>query len=111
MIRRVVWVSRHELTFENHLIMQRAFGVVSVVQFRDTVNDVQELIKFAEDNDADAFIVVLPPHLIQQLLQRTDKPVYRFVVEREVDEQGNAIFKPVGLERIVKIEFVTERIV
>jgi len=110
-MRTLVWVSRHELTQLNHEILRKVFGDYEIVQFKETVNDIQELIKFADDNNADAYIVVLPPHLIQQLLSRDKRPVYRFIVERKIDEQGNAEFIPVGLERIVEIKIVTERIV
>jgi len=110
---RLVWVSRHELTEENWRILRKAFGLeeIEVVQYTKTVEDIRELIEFADQHGADAFVVVLPPHLIQQLLQATDKPVYRFVVEREVLPNGEAKFTPIGLERIVRVEIVTERVV
>ena len=107
----LVWVSRHKLTSENHEILKRAFGDYEVVQFSQTVTDVSELVKFANENDADAYVVVLPPHLIQQLMNADRKPIYRFTVERIVDESGNAVFTPIGLERIVETRIVTERIV
>jgi len=108
---KLVWVSRHELTEENWRILRKAFRDIEVVQFSQTVKDIRELVEFADRHGADAFVVVLPPHLIQQLLQATDKPVYRFIVERKVKENGEVEFTPVGLERIVRIEVVTERVV
>jgi len=109
---KLVWVSRHELNEKNLEILRKAFGdIVEVLQYKETVRDVNELVRFAESHNADAFVVVLPPHLIQQLLQATDKPVYRFIVERKVKENGEVEFTPVGLERIVRIEVVTERVV
>ena len=107
----LVWVSRHELNEKNNEILKRAFGDYEIVRFSQTVTDVSELVKFANENDADAYVVVLPPHLIQQLMNADRRPIYRFVVNRIVDESGNATFVPIGLERIVKIEVVTERIV
>ena len=107
----LIWVSRHKLTSENHEILRKAFGDYEVVQYAETIQDVSELVKFANENDADAYVVVLPPHLIQQLMNADRRPVYRFVVNRTVSEDGNAVFTPIGLERIVKIEVVTERIV
>lgn len=108
---RLVWVSRHELNKKNWEILKKAFGDVEVVQFKDTVQDINELCDFARSVMADGFIVVLPPHLIQQLLSNVKVPVFRFIVERKVDEQGNAEFIPVGLERIKEIKIITERIV
>ena len=107
----LIWVSRHKLTSENHEILRKAFGDYEVVQYAETVTDVSELVKFANENDADAYVVVLPPHLIQQLMNADRRPIYRFVVNRIVDESGNAVFTPIGLERIVEIRIVTERIV
>ena len=108
---KLVWVSRHELTDLNKQILQKAFGDFDVVQFKDTVQDIRQLKEFADQSKADAYIVVLPPHLIQQLMQVDERPIYRFIVERKVDEQGNAVFNPIGLEQIKEIKVVTERIV
>ena len=108
---KMVWVSRHELNEKNREILQKAFKEYEVVQCRETVKDIRELIEFADKEGADAYIVVLPPHLIQQLLSKDKRPVYRFIVERKVDKEGNAEFTPVGLERIVRVEIVTERVI
>ena len=108
---RFVWVSRHELTDLNKQILQKAFGDFDVVQFKDTVQDVRDLKQFADQHGADAYVVVLPPHLIQQLLAIDKRPIYRFIIERKVDEQGNAVFNPIGLEQIKEIKVVTKRIV
>jgi hypothetical protein len=107
---KILWVSRHELNDRNLDILKKAFGDVEVVQYADTVRDVRELIQYAEQNSVDAFIVVLPPNLIMELLKQTDRPVYRFIVERKL-KNGEAEFIPIGLERIVKVEVVTERVV
>ena len=108
---RLVWVSRHELTDLNKQILQKAFGDFDVVQFADTVQDVKELKAFADQHKADAYIIVLPPHLTQQLMQTDKRPIYRFVVERRLKENGEAEFIPIGLEQIKEIRVVTERIV
>ena len=108
---RFVWVSRHELTDLNKQILKKAFGDFDVVQFKDTVQDIKDLKQFADQRGADAYIVVLPPHLIQQLLAIDKRPIYRFIVERKVNEQGDVTFTPIGLERIKEIKVVTERIV
>jgi len=113
---RFCWVSRHELNELNMEILNKAaekmgYDEWDYVQFADTVNDVQELIDFANEYNCDAYIVVLPPNLIMQLMQKDKKPVYRFVVDRVLDDKGNATFIPIGLELIKEIKIVTERIV
>lgn len=107
---KVVWISRHELNEENEEILNRAFGNWELVKWvKDTVT-AEDLRKLAEEYSDATFVVVLPPHLLAELLKYT-KRVYRFVVDREVKEDGTAIFTPTGLERVVRIEIVTERLV
>jgi hypothetical protein len=107
---KVVWISRHKLNEANKEILTRAFGEWELVEWiRETVTttDLQELVEKHKDA---MFVVVLPPQLIAELLKFTPN-VYRFTVERTVDEHGNVVFTPVGLEKIVRVEIVTERVV
>ena len=108
---RLVWVSRHELTQKNHEILKKAFGDYQIFQYKDTVQDIKQLKQFADEVKADAYVVVLPPHLIQQLLAIDKRPIYRFIVERRLKENGEAEFIPIGLEQIKEIKVVTERII
>ena len=109
---RMLWSSRHELNERNWEILKKAFGDnVEIVQYKDTVTDVNKLKEIADKNGVEAYIVVLPPHLIQQLMQVDKRPIYRFVVDRKVKEDGSVEFVPIGLERIKEIKVVTERIV
>jgi hypothetical protein len=94
----------------NKEILTRAFGEWVLVEWvRETVT-AEDLKELAEKHKDAKFVVVLPPQLIAELLKYT-KEVYRFVVDRRVDEQGSAVFIPIGLEKIIKIEVVTERVV
>jgi len=109
---KLVWVSRHELTPQNHQILKQAFGDdYEIIQYSQTVRDVRELKRFADDVGGDGYVVVLPPHLIMELMKIDNRPVYRFIVERKVDEEGNVEFIPIGLEQILEIKVVTKRIV
>lgn len=110
-MQTLLWVSRHELTDRNHSILRKAFGEYEVVQYRETVQDVKQLKQYADENGVDAYIVVLPPNLIMELMKIDRRPIYRFITERKVDEQGNAIFTPIGLEKIEEIKIVTTHIV
>ncbi len=107
---RLVWVSRHDLTNENWKILEKAFGKVEVFQYKETVKDVKELKEFADRHDANGYIVVLPPHFIMDLMKIDNRPIYRFVVNRIII--GNEVeYIPIGLERVIEIHVVTERIV
>jgi len=108
---RLVWVSRHELNEKNKEILSKAFGHYEVYQYKDTVNNVSELIEFADSVDADAYVVVLPINLIADLIKADNRPIYRFIVNRILKDDGSVEFVPVGLEKIVKVELVTEKVV
>ncbi len=109
-MKKIVWISRHQLNEENKRILDKAFGRWELVAWiKDTVT-AEDLKKLAEEYSDAAFVVVLPPQLLAELVRYT-KEVYRFVVNREVKEDGTAIFTPTGLERVVRIEIVTERLV
>ena len=108
---RLVWVSRHSLLPENHTILRKAFGEYEVFQYDKTIERIEELIEFANKVHADAYVVVLPPNLIAELIQKDKRPVYRFLVTRTVKDDGSAEFRPYGLEIIKEIRVVTERIV
>lgn len=109
-MKKIVWISRHELDERNKEILNKAFGSWELVKWvKDTVTP-EDLKKLAEEYSDAAFVVVLPPQLLAELIKYT-REVYRFVVNREVKEDGTAVFTPVGLERVLKIEVVTERLV
>jgi hypothetical protein len=109
-IRKIVWISRHELNKKNKEILTRAFGEWEIAEWvRETVT-AEDLKELTEKHKDAMFVVVLPPQLIAELLKFTPN-VYRFTVERTVAEHGNVVFTPVGLEKIIRIEIVTERVI
>jgi len=110
MKKKIIWVSRHELTKRNKEILNRAFGSWELAKWvKDTVT-AEELKRLSEEYSDAAFVVVLPPQLLAELLRYT-KEVYRFIVDRELKQDGSVEFTPTGLEKVVRIEIVTERLV
>ena len=107
---KIVWISRHPLTAENEDILRRAFGNYTVSQISETVDEEKLRQIVAEHGREAKYVVVLPPQLIAALL-REGAEVYRFLVEREVLPDGGVRITPVGLERVLRIEVVTERVV
>lgn len=107
----VIWVSRHPLSMENIEILRKAFGDdIRIRQVTKTLTE-EEVKGLVEYNGKDAkYVVVLPPNLLQALID-TGAEVYRFVVERKLKKDGSTDITPVGLERVLKIEYVTERVV
>jgi len=109
---KILWVSRHALTPKNMDILRKAFGENIMVKQIDktlTPEDARVLVqKYGTDTK---YVVVLPPHLIQELLD-AGAEVYRFTVEREYNpEEEKYVVTPKGLEQILEIKYVTRRVV
>lgn len=109
---KIIWISKHALTPRNMDILREAFGENIMVKQIDqtmTPESIQELVK--KYGLETKYVVVLPPHLIQELLN-TGAEVYRFIVSREYDpEEEDYVIYPKGLEQIVEIKYVTKRVV
>ncbi len=107
----VVWISRHPLNVQNIEILREAFGdEIAISQFSKTLTE-DELPSIVEYFGRDAkYVVVLPPNLIQKLLD-LGVEVYRFIVERRLNPDGTVVIVPVGLERVKEIRYITERVV
>ena len=82
-MKRVLWVSRHQMGPAQLADLERALGApVELICWRDTVEKAAELVPALEG--ADAAAVVLPPELISQLLTLAGgKPVLQAVSGRE----------------------------
>lgn len=106
----VVWVSRHKLNDLNRKILDKAFRRWVVVDWVKGTVSPDDLRMLVEKYNNAVFVVVLPPDLLMHLLRYTDK-VFRFIVERKVDNEGNAIFIPVGLEQVLEVSIKTRRVV
>jgi len=108
---KVIWISRHPLNMKNIEILRKAFGEdITIKQLTKTLREeeVPDIVKY---NGKEAkYVVVLPPNLIQAFLNEGVE-VYRFVVERNLAEDGSVRIEPVGLERVKEIRYITERVV
>jgi len=107
----IIWISRHPLSMENIEILRKAFGDdIRIRQVMKTLTE-EEIAELVDYNGTKTkYVVVLPPQLIQALL-KNGAEVYRFIVERQMDETGHVTIKPVGLEQVKEIKYVTERVV
>ena len=83
-MKRVLWISRHEMTPEQRADLERALGdSVTLSVWADTVEDLAALRPALEA--ADAVAAVLPLHLLSGLLDMAgDKMVLRSVTRRVV---------------------------
>lgn len=93
-MKRVLWVSRHEMIPDQRADLERALGgQVELFPWRDTVRDAAELVPALARVDAVA--VVLPLELLAELLTLAgDKPVLQAVSGR--DATGRTVTLPDG---------------
>lgn len=78
-MKKVLWISRHEMTQEQRSDLDRITGGAELLLWKETVTDIAKLLQ-----QADAVAAVLPPELLAELLALAgDKPVLRAVSERK----------------------------
>lgn len=93
-MKRVLWISRHEMTGAQIADLERALGgPVELLPWRDTVEDAAELAPAIAA--ADAVAAVLPPELLAGVLALAgEKPVLQAVSGREAT--GRVLTLPDG---------------
>ena len=93
-LKRVLWVSRHEMTPEQMADLERVMGgPVELLPWRDTVREAAKLAPALKE--ADAAAVVLPLELLGELLPLAgEKPVFQAVSGREAT--GRTVTTPDG---------------
>ena len=116
-MKRVLWVSRHQMTQEQRADLERVMGgPVELVCWRDTVGDARELAPALAA--ADAAAVVLPLELLGQLLPLAgEKPVLqaacarvptgRMVATPDGREEAEFAFVHQGWRQVIRLELET----
>lgn len=119
-MKRVLWVSRHEMTEAQRSDLERIMGdSVELETWKDTVRDVNTLRKSVER--ADAVAVVLPPELLQELLPIAGsklvlraasgrEPTGRMIRLRDGREEQEFAFVHLYWEQILRIDIQTRRL-
>ena len=81
-MKKVLWVSRHEMTDAQFADLERGMGDrVELICQKDTIRNAKELLP--QIQLADAVAVVLPLHLLAEVLSLAGgKPVLQAVAER-----------------------------
>ena len=81
-MKKVLWVSRHEMTDAQFADLERGMGDrVELICQKDTIRNAKELLP--QIQLADAVAVVLPLHLLPEVLSLAGgKPVLQAVAER-----------------------------
>ena len=119
-MKKVLWVSRHEMTAAQRADLERALGdQINLDNWADTVRDIKVLRPLVEA--ADAVAVVLPPELLQAILPIAgEKPVLRAVSGREATgkiiklkdgrEEQEFAFVHQYWEQILRVDIRTRRL-
>ena len=82
-MKRVLWISRHEMTPEQFQDLERVMGEpVTLLPWRETVSRASELLPLMDQ--CDAIAAVLPPELLEPVLELAgEKPVLRSLSARK----------------------------
>ena len=116
-MKKVLWVSRHQMTEEQRSNLERGLGdSLELIPWRNTVESIEELLPAIEGTDALA--VVLPTDLLAKLMEYVgERPVLYAVSERRrtgrmhtlPDGRQEAEFAFVHREwrQVVRMEFVS----
>ena len=118
-MRKVLWISRHQMTPSQLSDLERIMGDgVELVPVRETVTDLQKLA--GSLRQVDAVAAVLPTELLAQLVAMANKqgiPVIQAVSERRPSgkivtladgrQEPEMLFVHAGWQQIVKLELET----
>ena len=111
-MKKILWVSRHEMTKGQVDDLRRIYGEFELVKFDQTVSNIKEILEAGKDCNILADLVNS---------RNNEKPVIRAVANRV--ETGNEVLNPatgkkeleykfvhVAWERVLKIEIITEKL-
>ena len=119
-MKRVLWISRHEMTAPQLRDLERVLGdKVELECQRDTICDMNELRPLIAASDAVA--AVLPPRLLAELMaMRGERPVLQSVSARRQSGRMNllpdgrrepeVIFEHLCWEQVLQMELETRRL-
>jgi hypothetical protein len=115
---KIMRLTRHAVTAEQVEALEDAFGDVNIVNVPDTLPStpreaVEAFDELTQQSWADVAEVVLPINLLEAVLKHSQfvkngGVIIRSVMNRTVDDEGNATFTFSHYEKIVKVEVVTE---
>ena len=105
-MKRVLWVSRHDLLEDQKKDLERIYGDVEIKRLNKSVQDIEEILEAGED--CDVLAVVLPQGILMDLVnpRNNTKPVIRALINRI--ETGETVVNPDtgNEEKVVRPEFV-----
>ena len=112
-MEKVRWLSRHQATEPQLAELRHLFGDdVSLTLVSETVPGAARVKELVAEHGATILVAVLPMPLVAELLGKggLEVPFVRAAMERELQGDGSAIFYFSHFEKVVKVEFVVERL-
>ena len=106
---RVLWLSRHAATEEQRKELERIFGTVHIIFRSETVPNGKRVVEIMDEQDIDELVAVLPVNILAELLRLGIQPI-RAVMERELLDDGNAVFHFKHFERLREVKIETEKL-
>ena len=108
-MKKVLWFSRHKMTEEQRMDLERIYGEISVNQISKTISSAYELADDIEKVDIVA--IVAPINLQTQFLKLAgNKPVISCRNKRVFIDDAKVEFIFDGWYQIKKIEIITENL-
>jgi len=99
-------LSRHEPQEEQIRELEGVFGEIEIVQVSKTVSGAMEVLELMQEHRADEVVAVLPLGLVAELTEKGVHPI-RAVMNRELNDKGEAIFKHNHFERVMRVSFIS----
>lgn len=103
MTKKVLWLSRHDMTTEQLTDLKRIYGNdVKVTKLNKTIKTADDILDGTDDFDV--FAVVLPIDLIADLFSKTDKEIITAKSERVRTDE--TVFNPATNKDEPQFKFV-----
>jgi len=104
---RLLWLSRHYPTRIQESELSRILGDYEIVHHKDPVNSGREVINLIHSYGVDDVFVVLPQHMIEELVKLNVKPI-KAQMQRHIDSNGVSQFTHDYFYRVHKMQIIRE---
>lgn len=101
-MKKVLFISRHDLSAEMKNLLTEKLGKVSVDKVELIFNDGSEITPFVWKYDE--FIVVAPNNVLQTIISKGIRPLQFMMTFRDEDWKPSKSPRLLGLKRIVEIK-------
>jgi len=105
----IIWLSRHEPTAEQEKKLRSIISFDKLIVVSKTISRSSEIKSLMSENEASEIVAVLPINLVSDLINREQIKPIRAVMNRQLDENGEATFIFSHFERVLSVAVETEK--